>query len=163
MGNIGVYVTQRCNLKCKYCFAEKEYGDVNCNDVIKFINQYSKDYIINQIQITGGEPLLYGDLKKLIIKSKEYTENITIMTNGILLNDEWLNFFEENNISLNISLDSISSNYHNKLRGNFEDTIRILKRLSNYNIKTTISMTVSHENIEEINKINLYAEKIVLS
>lgn len=159
MGTIGIYVTRKCNLKCQYCFAEKECDDINAVTVGGFIDEYCKNNKVDRVLITGGEPLLYKDLKQLINHVKKHTKDIFVLTNGILLNEEWLSYFESNNISLHISLDSFSNNYHEKLRGHFQETIKGLENVSRYEIKTTICMTVSHENIEEINKIKEYAEE----
>ena len=40
MGIIGIYTTNRCNLKCKYCFAEQKKNNLDLNRVYEFIDYY---------------------------------------------------------------------------------------------------------------------------
>lgn len=73
-------VTNRCNLKCKYCF----YGVENTKDPsIETIKQ--EVYLhkgIAPIIISGGEPSLRKDLNELITEITKITPNIELLTNG---------------------------------------------------------------------------------
>lgn len=81
-GWIRIYLTLRCNLKCKYCVNEfwqeydkkKSYALLSADQWIEIINRAGKNVIL-----TGGEPFLYTDLIRLIngvdpkLKIKIYT------------------------------------------------------------------------------------------
>jgi uncharacterized protein len=110
-----------CNLNCKYCFyLEKEllYPDVSkwaMSDAV--LENYIRLYI--QAQPTeivhfawqGGEPTLLGVefFRKVIDLQARYANGKTIenafQTNGILLNDDWCQFFSENKFLVGLSID----------------------------------------------------------
>jgi uncharacterized protein len=100
--------------------------------------------------IYGGEPLLYFDLlKKIIIYAQKETSRlkkhliISLGTNGILLEQDQLDFFRFTNTKLSLSLDGKES-FHNKMRvfrdkgGSFLRIYRkipiILKKIKRENI-----------------------------
>ena len=66
---IGIYTTNRCNLKCKYCFAEKNFLDINPKEVCEFVKYYVKNNNEKKhmVLFTGGEPLLHKELKTMIL------------------------------------------------------------------------------------------------
>lgn len=58
----------KCNLKCKYCDTNFDKSLGNNIDLKKLIISYFNHYPIKQICFTGGEPLLFVDQIKKIIK-----------------------------------------------------------------------------------------------
>ena len=134
--NYSIYLTDACNLNCKYCYEK----DMHINREISFDN--IKKIIDNEIKnkskesvITffGGEPLLKKNLiyeTSNYIKSKKsktkFLYNMT--TNGTLIDDKFVKFFENNNfISLSFSIDgnSISQN-ENRIMKNGKTTYEIV-------------------------------------
>jgi serine-type anaerobic sulfatase-maturating enzyme len=110
-----------CNLDCKYCFyLEKE---VLYPDVAKWamppqvLDSYIRQYIEQQqsstIQFTwqGGEPTLLGVdfFRRVVELQSRYAAGKRIenafQTNGILLNDEWADFFAEHSFLIGVSID----------------------------------------------------------
>lgn len=104
--NYRLYLTENCNLKCKYCYeankTTKEIDFANIKDIIDYeIKQKNKNSLIN---FYGGEPLLRKDLiYKTIdyIKSKKTKTkfNYGLATNGVLLDDEFLKYVKKNNFT----------------------------------------------------------------
>ena len=108
-------ITTQCNLSCPWCigkFDKREYKE-KINSVI---NKDTENLIITNIKklhnktltISGGEPLLYPEIVKRIITKcrKEFGDSfrIDVLTNGLLLDKELVDFFNNNNIYLSISL-----------------------------------------------------------
>lgn len=119
---------QKCNLQCQYCY-EKQRNYTNqqfLTDTLlkKFLNIF--DGRLLSIQLHGGEPLLLGieNIRSLLSVIKEYkgSVKVNIQTNGVLLNDEWLDMFEQEfpGLEIGISLDgdefsnSFRLDYNNK-------------------------------------------------
>jgi uncharacterized protein len=110
-----------CNLNCQYCFyleKEKLYpGEKNWimpEDVLEsFIQQYIEIQDVKTIHFTwqGGEPTLPGlnYFKKAVEFQKKYSNGKKIenafQTNGILLDDQWCEFFVTNNFLVGLSID----------------------------------------------------------
>lgn len=110
-----------CNLDCKYCFyLEKEalYQDVTKwamrEDVLEtYIRQYIESQAQPEVHFAwqGGEPTLLGVdyFRRVISLQKQFANGKTItnafQTNGVLLNEEWANFFRDNSFLVGISID----------------------------------------------------------
>ena len=95
-----VSITNKCNLKCTYCYERHlntEYGCIDekrAADIIRFING-RRDAC--RVYLFGGEPLLYKELVKKFcteIKAREFV----ITTNGTLLDEEFLEWYRGKNI-----------------------------------------------------------------
>lgn len=116
---LSVVVTKRCNMACPWCIARSELRKNKERDVPwtegtfrKFVEYYEKEKSnIEFVSITGGEPLLEYELVKKIIthirridaRLKRQT-NIIVHTNARLLTEEMRNFFNANQIAVNVSL-----------------------------------------------------------
>ena len=110
-----------CNLDCKYCFyLEKEvlYPDTSKwampPDVLEsYIQQYIQHQDTDVIHFAwqGGEPTLLGVdyFRNIVTLQAKYANGKRIenafQTNGVLLNDEWGDFFAEQNFLVGISID----------------------------------------------------------
>jgi uncharacterized protein len=114
----------KCNLKCKYCFADAglNYKDENKSmtsqqienvytflltcDEFKDCKNYRLDFV------SGGEPLLNFDLIKeaktigdRLFGEHEKSLDIWVCTNGILLDEEKAKYLNDNGIGIGVSLD----------------------------------------------------------
>ncbi len=110
-----------CNIDCKYCFyleKEKLYlGNKKWSMSEKILETYVKQYIeiqrVSDITFAwqGGEPTLLGVdfFRNALNLQKKYAsgKNIhnTFQTNGLLINDEWCEFFVKNNFLIGMSID----------------------------------------------------------
>lgn len=159
-----VWVTQECNLSCKYCYEKtKRKRNLSLEDadaVIAFILQYQTARS-NQINFHGGEPLLnWGVIEHVVQKihcsnRKEGRFRFSFTTNGILLTNEIQRFCKENDIQISVSIDG-NPETHNKNRvdrsGN--NTYHILesrlRQLDENGINYEIRMTYNSETISEL-------------
>src|SRR3712207_2724896 len=113
-------VAHDCNLKCKYCFAKQ--GDFGGKAELMPLEVGKKaiDFLIAnsgnrknlEIDFFGGEPLMNWDVVKKLVaygreKEKPAGKNIryTITTNGVLLDDEKIDFINEHMHNVVLSLD----------------------------------------------------------
>jgi 7-carboxy-7-deazaguanine synthase len=70
-----------CNLRCSYCDTQYAYDngtEMNINNIINEIKKYQ----CNNVCLTGGEPLLYSNIRELINKLINKKYNVSIETNG---------------------------------------------------------------------------------
>jgi len=109
-------IAQSCNLRCRYCFAgDGNYGKdelmsfETAKKAIDFVvaNSYNRQNI--EVDFFGGEPLLNWEvIKKTVLYAltiPNKTFHFTITTNGILLDDEKMEFINEYMENLVLSLD----------------------------------------------------------
>lgn len=112
-----VQTSSECNLRCKYCYvraSEDRKIKMSIADVKKLIQNISLDFDRIRFVWHGGEPLLMGiDFYQEVVRvQEEISKNYKIefrngiQTNGLLLTDEWLSFFNKNRFSAGISFDA---------------------------------------------------------
>jgi cyclic pyranopterin phosphate synthase len=107
-------VTDRCNLRCKYCMPEEDYVWLPREDVLSFeematLTGYFADLGVDKVRLTGGEPLLRRDLSRLVrllLQDRRITE-IALTTNGILLADQAQELYEAGLHRVTVSLDTL--------------------------------------------------------
>jgi len=110
-----------CNLNCKYCFylsKKRLYPDSHLRMTDELVEAYVRQYIESQqapsatIAWQGGEPTLIGPdfFRRSVECAKKHARpdmriEHTLQTNGILLDDEWCEFFRKNGFLIGLSLD----------------------------------------------------------
>ncbi len=125
-----LHIAHDCNLKCKYCFAEE--GEYHGKRELMSLEVGKKaiDFLIKasgkrknlEVDFFGGEPLMNFDVVKGIVEyarsiEKEYGKNFrfTITTNGILLNDEIMDYINKNMHNVVLSIDG-RKEVHDRMR-----------------------------------------------
>lgn len=148
--HVAIAVTNRCNLKCPYCYAHygvKENDDINTEKMISLIDELY-DRGTRLICFTGGEPLLRDDLKRLIdyvVLEKGMKCNMS--TNGLLL-EEKIEVLE-NISSINISLDG-NEEQHIRNRGpqNYKKVIKAIDFAKSKNIPVATCTVLNKTNMD---------------
>ena len=114
-----LHIAHDCNLACKYCFAEEgEYHGRRAlmsfevgKKALDFLIANSGNRINLEVDFFGGEPLMNWNVVKQLVeygRSQEKEHNkkfrFTLTTNGVLLNDEIMEFCnrEMNNVVLSL-------------------------------------------------------------
>ena len=163
-------VSQDCNMACRYCFAEEGMYCGNKGLMTWEIARNSVDFLIKnsgkskELHITffGGEPLLnIPIIKKVVEYSKSKTINtdkkitFSVSTNGTFLEEELVNYFIENKINVQISIDggADSQNFNRLLAGGEPSYNRVINKSKNLvqkNNKITARATVTKNNIDSI-------------
>jgi organic radical activating enzyme len=80
-----IFITNKCNLKCKGCFARKAMGDGTSDISLEEYRSVVDIFLKKggkQINILGGEPLLHPELRKILDINRENNIKTTIYTNG---------------------------------------------------------------------------------
>jgi cyclic pyranopterin phosphate synthase len=119
-----VSVTDRCNLRCIYCLPFEGIDLLHRNDVLTYeeittVAKLAAELGINKIRLTGGEPLVRARLNQLVamLARIKGIDDISLTTNGILLNDYAAELKLAGLKRVNISLDSLN-------RSNFQRITR---------------------------------------
>ncbi len=93
--SLRVSVTDRCNLRCTYCMPQEEYVWLPREDLLTFeeITQLAGIFTglgVDKVRLTGGEPLLRRDLRKLVamLAAIPAISDLAITTNGVLLAEQ---------------------------------------------------------------------------
>ena len=118
-------VTDRCNLRCKYCMPEEgidklEHGDILRFEEIDTIVGHMANLGIDKVRITGGEPLVRRGIVDLIkmLHRHELIREIAMTTNGLLLAEMAEDLKKAGLRRVNISMDSLNPmRYQTMTRG----------------------------------------------
>ncbi len=115
-----ISLTQRCNMKCGYCFGSVDNArgtsELSLDEIIRLIRSFAS-LGISKIRFTGGEPLLRSDLVELVAEVRKISgiKIIGLTTNGLLLKKNLPGLIAAGLNRINISLDSLSAETFLKL------------------------------------------------
>ena len=152
-----------CNLNCKMCYVRLSREEMEKQGRLRTADEWLS--IAEQMQkagtlfllLTGGEPLIYPDFKKLYLGLKKLGFIISVNTNGTLLNEEWADFFKENKPRrINITLYGSDEDAYKNLcnyPGGFEKTMNALKLLKERDVPAKISFSVTRANANMLGDI----------
>ena len=92
LASLRLSVTDRCNLRCRYCMPEDEYVWLPRTSILTFeeldrvVRVFSR-LGVRKVRLTGGEPLLRHDLPTLVgmLARDARIEDLSLTTNGLLL------------------------------------------------------------------------------
>src|SRR5437667_5902696 len=92
LGSLRVSVTDRCNLRCRYCMPEQDYVWLPKQSILSFeeiarLVEIFTALGVEKVRLTGGEPLLRHDLATLtgILAQNPAIRDLALTTNGLLL------------------------------------------------------------------------------
>jgi len=128
--NLRISITGKCNLNCFYCHNEGkkiESADIMSKEEIMTIINAFYQLGIQKIKITGGEPLLRNDVCE-IIHSMPSLRDISMTTNGTLLEKMAPELAEAGLNRINISLDTLDSKKYKKITGG--DVKKVIKGIN---------------------------------
>ncbi len=108
-------VTDRCNFRCQYCMPEEGMHFVSRDDLLTFeeLQQLSEIFCrlgITKIRITGGEPFVRNEITNFLrnLRSVDGLKELTITTNGTLLQQHLDELIDIGIDTVNLSLDSLN-------------------------------------------------------
>lgn len=117
-----ISLTERCNLRCSYCMPVEGIPLSPKSHIMSFdeIQDIAKTFVqfgVSKIRLTGGEPLIRKDFPVILKKLSLLPVELTLTTNGVIV-DRYLNDLKDSNLTkINLSLDSLD-------RGKFKEITR---------------------------------------
>ncbi len=112
--SLRISVTDRCNLRCRYCMPEEEYAWLPRETLFSFeeintITALFTEIGVDKVRLTGGEPLLRRDLTVLIrmLAKNRRLKDIALTTNGILLGEQAQSLYDAGLHRVTVSLDTL--------------------------------------------------------
>lgn len=146
-----LHIAHDCNLRCEYCFASK--GDYKSGRSLmsEEVALKAVDYLVDnsgsrlniEIDFFGGEPLMNFDVVKKVVeygrsieKERDKKFYFTITTNGMLLNEEIINYINMHMDNVVISIDGRkevhdSIRYDRNKRGTYDKILPLAQKLIN--------------------------------
>lgn len=158
-------ITDRCDLRCKYCMPQNivfsDKSDMLGLNDLEFLSKILIQVGIKKIRITGGEPLVRKDIIPFLkylnkYKKKGSLDEITITSNGTLLEKYAEDLFNNGIKRMNISIDSLIPEKYSFITngGKLEKVLNGIKLAKKLGISIKIN-TVLLKNFNEDEIISL--------
>ncbi|MBN1473487.1 MAG: GTP 3',8-cyclase MoaA [Syntrophaceae bacterium] len=119
-----VSITDRCNLHCTYCRPKEGISLQGHDDILRYeeiirIVSVAVNMGLIKVRVTGGEPLVRKGFIDFIssLKNIKGLRDISLTTNGILLEEFAQSIFDAGIHRINISLDSLNEEKYAKVTG----------------------------------------------
>lgn len=157
---INLHFTDYCNFACKHCFVNKNGKELSL-DKIKIIVDKLADYkekhgIQLRINLAGGEPLLSKNIQTIIDYIYSKGIDVSIITNGYYLTEEFIINNKDKLSMIGISVDSLNHNTNLKIgrvcKGETiskKRLIDICNFIKNNEIKLKINTCITSNNVDE--------------
>ena len=161
-------LTYNCNLKCPFCYIDNESRQKEELLALEWINIINQIPPFTLISFVAGEVILKKDFIKIFIKACEKFRKVSLISNGLALNEELIEVLVKNKLLLlSVSLDGYGKNHDlnrnfnglwNKVTANIElfNTYRKNKNTPMLDIKTCIL----NNNLDDLPKLYKEAEKL---
>ncbi|HYX82998.1 MAG TPA: GTP 3',8-cyclase MoaA, partial [Gemmatimonadales bacterium] len=114
LGSLRVSVTDRCNMRCRYCMPEQEYvwlpkqSILTFEEITRLVGIFTS-LGVDKVRLTGGEPLLRHDLPGLItmLARNPAVRDLALTTNGLLLAQQAVPLRQAGLGRITVSLDTL--------------------------------------------------------
>lgn len=149
-----IFLTNKCNLNCVYCFKDKRKREPELSSIIKQIKRARK-----KILLKGGEPLLRKDLLDILKFAKSRGLKIGLETNGILLNKKIISYIDE----VYFVFDSSNFNEWKKItqkeRSDFNKSLSAIKLAKKLGKKVYIDSLLTKLNLNSLKETKDFCDK----
>jgi len=152
---VGWELTLACNLRCRHCgssAALPRANELNLQECLAICDQFP-ELLVQEVNFTGGEPLLRPDWQRIAIHLRELGIRTKILTNGLVLRPETVAQIKDAGIAgVGVRIDGLEST-HNTIRGRedlFRQLIAGIERILSAGLPVTVITTVNALNIDEL-------------
>ncbi len=149
--------THRCNLACAGCDRIRLHNDTRTDDLS--LDQCMEAVVESGapvVTITGGEPLLYQELKPLVREILGLKKHIYLCTNGLLTESFIEEFEPQPRLTLNFHLDGMDET-HDRITdkpGTFKKVIETIKKAKQRGFRVSTNTSVyKNSDIKELEKL----------
>jgi GTP 3',8-cyclase len=141
IGDLRISVIDRCNFRCQYCMPAEglpwlERADLLTFEEIERLVSVMAPMGVTEVRLTGGEPTVRKDLPRLVamLKAVEELEEISLTTNGYLLERHGEALVRAGVDRFNVSIDSLQRDrfFQQTRRDSLPQVLRGLEALARF-------------------------------
>jgi len=168
---IDIDITNRCNLRCRYCYHYESAGDAGsdlpASEWLRFFEELGR-CAVTEVTMAGGEPFIREDLKEIIGGIVRNRMRFQILSNGTLIDDDMADFLVSTKRCnyVQVSIDGSMPESHDAMRGrgSFAKAMQGLMTLRRRGVRTAVRVTIHRKNVRDLEGIaKLLLEDIGLS
>ena len=160
-----------CNLTCHHCF-------ISChpkNDNFKFLSlkevrkrlKEAAELGVKEFYFTGGEPFLNPDMTAILVETLEHGP-ATVLTNGTVLKDEWLEELQAAerrglySLEFRVSIDGFDAATNDPIRGEgvFDRAIRGVVKLVEHDFLPIITAARTWPEEQELEVVGRFVDSL---
>jgi GTP 3',8-cyclase len=139
--DLRVSVTDRCNFRCRYCMPAEGMPWLDRSEILSFeeiarLVALLARLGITDVRLTGGEPLARREFPKLVamLSAIEGVDDLSVTTNGYLLERDAAALVEAGIDRVNVSIDSLARDRFHEItrRDALPQTLRGLEAIAAY-------------------------------
>lgn len=152
-----------CNMNCDMCYVRlsreemERQGRLRTADEWLEIGRQMKDAGVLFLLLTGGEPFLYPDFKRLYLGLRQMGMILTINTNGTLIDEELAEFFGKYKPRrVNITLYGTDEETYAELchyPGGYERTLRGIRLLRERGVDVKVGGSLTRANKDDLDRL----------
>lgn len=152
-----------CNMNCDMCYVRLSKEEMNKQGRLHTWEEWLEIGIQMKeagtlfLLLTGGEPLMFPDFRKLYLGLRDLGMAITINTNATLLDENWASFFGKYKPRrMNITLYGADESAYRNLchyPGGFEKTVNAVRLLQQESVDVRLGSSLARNNQNDMEKI----------
>ncbi|AIF69888.1 hypothetical protein PAP_07490 [Palaeococcus pacificus DY20341] len=145
--NLRISLTEECNYNCFFCHRE---GQINAKkremtpEEIEHIVRIASSLGIKKVKLTGGEPTVRRDIVEIVERIKPYTTDLSMTTNGSVMNRLAEPLKEAGLNRVNISFHSLNRKRYKQITGVdlLDRAIKGIEKASKFFHPVKLNMTI---------------------
>ncbi|MGI6620180.1 MAG: radical SAM protein [Bacillota bacterium] len=162
---VDLHITNNCNLRCQHCVytSGERYMPTLSYSTVRSLTDEFRKLNVNEVHITGGEPLLNPELLSIIQFLTRDGFRVKMQSNGLLINEEKAVELKRAGLKeILISLDGLEES-HDNLRaysGSFKSAVSAIRYCLDAEIPVRVNTVVSRRNCNEIAPLIAYLQRL---
>lgn len=157
---LDIEITAQCNLRCSYCYffhnPAVDYRNLPTDEWLTFFDELGSLGVMN-VTLAGGEPFIRNDLPVLIEGIVRNRMRFSLLSNGMLINDEIAAFIARTGRCgfVQVSVDGSCAEIHDSCRGkgSFDGAIRGIHTLLRHQLNVAVRCTIHRNNVHDLENI----------
>jgi SynChlorMet cassette radical SAM/SPASM protein ScmE len=157
---IDISITNRCNLRCRYCYHFESAGDVDgdlpAEEWIRFFGELNRS-AITEVTLAGGEPFIRQELKEILNGIVRNRMRFQLLSNGTLIDDDMAAFLASTRRCnyVQVSIDGSMPESHDVMRGkgSFAKALQGLITLRRNGVHVAVRVTIHRKNVNDLEGI----------
>jgi pyrroloquinoline quinone biosynthesis protein E len=159
-------LTYRCPLRCVYCSNPLDYARHDQElDTATWLRVFreAEDLGVVQLNLSGGEPLVRGDLEALIAEARRLDLYTNLITSGIPLRRERLARFRElglDNVQISVQDTVAAASDRIAGRRSFDRKLVVASWVKELGFPLTLNTVLHRENLDRVDEVVALAERL---